>query len=98
MEPNQKSKTLARIVLTINRALGANLEVAEIQSSSRLNDLLGLDSMAQLEYVTALEQEFQITFPAECLRLDFLVNLHALAEYLAKAVPGIHPCGSVEDR
>jgi acyl carrier protein len=83
MDPNPKSIVLARMVRVINRALGANLEVSELQRESRLNDLIGLDSMAQLEYVTALEQEFQITFPAEKLRLDFLADLYALAEYLS---------------
>lgn len=77
---------VARIAGIITRDLAANIEVEELSGVKRLDALLGFDSMVLLQWVAAIEREFGITIPPEKLRLDFLVDLPALAQFLRQAL------------
>jgi acyl carrier protein len=44
--------------------------------------VVGLDSLAVIEFVAALEKEFGITLEPELLRLDFVSDLPQLARYI----------------
>lgn len=63
-------------------SLGLNLSEADLDYERKLGEYAGLDSLAALEFVTALEKEFGITIEPELLRLEFVRDLDELAVYL----------------
>ena len=80
--PNH-SDIAARIRTALIDALSLNLREEDLQYSGKLDELVGLDSLAALEFVAALEKEFGITFGPERLELETLRDLPKLADYIA---------------
>lgn len=72
-----------RIREVLVRSLSLNLTEQELRYSEKLDEVAALDSLAVLEFLTALEKEFGITIDVERLTLDTLADLHALTEYIA---------------
>ena len=72
-----------RLAKALNLRLGTNLQEAEILAAGRLDELMGFDSMTLLEWVGAIEEEFQLTLPQQCLRAEWLVDLRQLVEFLS---------------
>ena len=64
-------------------ALPIYLRGEDLQYSGKLDELVGLDSLAALEFVAALEKEFRVTFGPDGLNLETLRDLPRLAEYIA---------------
>ena len=64
------------------QSLNVNLGEQDLSYESALDELVGLDSLAVLEFITALEKEFGITFEPEVMRLDFVKDLSRLASYI----------------
>jgi len=75
---------LPRLAKALNLRLGTNLQEAEILTAERLDELMGFDSMTLLEWVGAIEEEFQLTLPQQCLRAEWLVDLRQLVEFLTE--------------
>lgn len=63
-------------------SLGIELPADESDGVDKLQDLSGVDSVALLEFVVALEQRFGITVEPEWLKLDRLTDVPALADYI----------------
>jgi acyl carrier protein len=80
-----RQATLRRLVKVMNLALGTNIDEHGFSQVRRLDELIGFDSLTLLEWVAALEEEFQVTLPPERLRLEFLVDLDGMADYLINA-------------
>ena len=76
------SDTADRIRRVFVRSLHLNLSEGDLDYESKLDESVGLDSLAVLEFVTALEKEFGITMEPELLRLDFVRDLPQLAAYI----------------
>ena len=76
------SGTTDRIRRVFVRSLHLNLSEGDLDYESKLDESVGLDSLAVLEFVTALEKEFGITIEPELLRLDFVRDLPQLAAYI----------------
>ena len=70
------------------RSLQLNLSAEEIATVTRLDEVAGLDSLTILEFVSAVEKEFGITFGASEMRADILVDLPALAERISRRLGG----------
>jgi acyl carrier protein len=75
-------ETLDRIRRVFLQSLHLNLREEDLDYERRLDELAGFDSLAMLEFVTALEKEFGITMEPELLRLDFVRDLPQLAAYI----------------
>ena len=56
--------------------------------TQRLDEVAGLDSIALLEFVVALEKEFRFKFEREQLRLELLRDLDGLTSYISQHVSG----------
>ena len=80
------SDTADRIRRVFVRSLHLNLSEGDLDYESKLDESVGLDSLAVLEFVTALEKEFGITIEPELLRLDFVRDLPQLAAYVEDRV------------
>lgn len=74
--------TASRIRRVFVASLGLNLSEAELDYERKLGEYAGLDSLAVLEFITALEKEFGITIEPELLRMDFVSDLRELAAYV----------------
>jgi len=78
--------TTDRIRRVFVRSLHVNLREEDLDYEERLDEVAGLDSLAVIEFVTALEKEFGITMEPELLRLDLVKNLPQLAAYVEERV------------
>lgn len=81
-EPFDRAEILRRIRKIFVESLELNLREDELGDVKRLSEIAGLDSMAALAFVTAVEKEFQIVIEPELLELDFLEDLPRLAAYV----------------
>lgn len=88
MEPLVKGEgsgsrdTMARIRRVFIDSLHLNLGEEDFSFETKLDESAGLDSVAVLEFVTALEREFGITFEPEMLTINVVRDLQALTAYV----------------
>jgi acyl carrier protein len=68
-----------RIRQVLIRSLSLNLAEGDLRYTEKLDEVVGFDSLAVLEFLTALEQEFGIRLEPELLDLGTLKDLPALA-------------------
>ena len=78
--------TTDRIKRVFVTSLHLNLSEEDLDYEQRLDELVGLDSLAVIEFVAALEKEFGITMEPEMLRLDLVRDLPQLAAYVEDRV------------
>ncbi|MEE2778233.1 MAG: acyl carrier protein [Acidobacteriota bacterium] len=71
-----------RIRQVLKESLKLNVADDELKEVKRVDDLLGLDSIALLEFVMGLEREFGVTFDPERLDSEFVSDLDGLARYV----------------
>jgi acyl carrier protein len=69
-----------RIKLVVVNSLSLNLKPDEV--GEQLSELFGMDSLGVLEFVSGLEEEFEITIEPEKLELRTLGNLTLLTAYI----------------
>ena len=74
--------TLDRIRRALIGSLHLNLSEQDLAYETKLDENMGLDSVAVLEFVAALEQEFGITFDPEMLTIEVVRDLRRLAFYI----------------
>jgi acyl carrier protein len=74
--------TLDRIRRALIGSLHVNLSEEDLAYETKLDETVGLDSVAVLEFVAALEQEFGITFAPEMLTIEVVRDLSRLASYI----------------
>ncbi|MGP0076057.1 MAG: acyl carrier protein [Bryobacteraceae bacterium] len=74
--------TLDRIRRVLIFSLHLNLREEDLAYETKLDETVGLDSVAVLEFVAALEQEFGITFDPEMLTIEVVRDLSRLASYI----------------
>ena len=77
----------ARVRRVLIDSLSLNLEQQDLEYDDKLDEVVGLDSMAALEFVMGLEKEFGVTIDAENLELDLLRDLPALSAYIQSLLP-----------
>ena len=73
---------LSRLRGIFVESLGLNLPQEEVRGVTRLSEIAGIDSMAALSFVAAVEKEFHIVIEPEMLELDFIEDLPRLAAYV----------------
>lgn len=73
---------LNRLRAVLVESLQLNVAEQELSGVARLSEIAGVDSMAALAFVAAVEKEFGIVMEPERLELSFLDDLPRLAEYL----------------
>ena len=83
------SETEKRIRHVLNTSLSLELSEEELIQAVNLDELFGVDSLAILEFVTALEKEFGIRLDPEHLEMDLLKNLPRLSSYVESRLQGI---------
>ena len=77
-----KQQLELRIREVLVASLSLDVSPVDIPIDRPIDDLIGLDSMAILEYVIALEKEFGIFLEPEALRLDLLTDIPRLSQYI----------------
>jgi acyl carrier protein len=79
-------ETMDRIWRVFVESLNLNLTEEDFSYEAKLDESVGLDSVAVLDFVTALEKEFKITFEPEMLTIDLVRDLKELAAYVDERV------------
>ncbi len=74
--------TIDRIRRVFVESLQLNVRAEDLPYEQKLDEVVGLDSLAILEFVTSVEKEFGVTIEPEWLRIDFLRDLPQLAAYI----------------
>ena len=81
-------ETMNRIRRVFVESLCLNLKEEELHYENSLDESVGLDSLAVLEFVTALEKEFGIKITSSEESRQALASVAHLAEYIrARADP-----------
>lgn len=75
-----------RILTVLNRSLNVAITTQEWRQMNALDASIGMDSMAVLEFMAGLEQEFGIRFPAADLELELFKDRTRLREYLERSI------------
>jgi len=73
---------VSRLRAILVESLELNLLEDELRGVTRLSEISGVDSMAALAFVAAVEKEFHIVIEPELLELDFIEDLPRLSAYL----------------
>ena len=76
------SATEMRVRHVLNAALDLDVPEEELLRARRLEDLFGIDSLAIIEFVTALEKEFRLRLDSEEITLELVRDLPRLSVYL----------------
>jgi acyl carrier protein len=71
-----------RVKRLIIRELELPVEPREISSDSLLFEGIGLDSVATLELIVAIEEEFDIIMADEDITLEVLDSVRSLSDYI----------------
>jgi acyl carrier protein len=74
--------TMDRIRRVFIDSLHLNLREEDFGYEAKLDEAVGLDSVAALEFVTAIEKEFGITFEPEKLTIELVRDLKELTAYV----------------
>jgi len=72
----------SRILQVILRDLELNINKDKIQSTSRLDELFGMDSIAIVELVVGIEKDFNIKIPDEYLSVEVFQSIKTIAEHI----------------
>ena len=78
----RSSEVRDRIRRVFIESLQLNIRENELSYADKLDEVAGLDSIAVLEFVTALEKEFDISFEPEMLTIDVVGDLNRLVDYV----------------
>jgi|HubBroStandDraft_2_1064218.scaffolds.fasta_scaffold610191_2 acyl carrier protein len=83
--------TILRIRRVFIESLHLNLREEEFGYETKLDEAVGLDSVAVLEFVIAIEKEFGIAFEPEMLTFQLVRDLKELAAYVDRRTARRHP-------
>lgn len=75
-------QTLDRIRRIFIESLHLNLRAEDLAYGDKLDEVVALDSVAVLEFVAALEKEFEIAIEPEMLTIEVVRDLRQLAAYI----------------
>jgi acyl carrier protein len=74
--------TRDRIRRVFIESLHLNLREEDFSYQAKLDESVGLDSVAVLDFVASLEKEFDITFEPEMLTMELVRDLNDLTAYV----------------
>ena len=74
--------TMERIRRVFIESLNLNLREEDFSYETKLDEAAGMDSVAVLEFVAAIEKEFGITFEPERLTIVLVRDLKELTAYV----------------
>ena len=76
-----------RIKKVLAKRLPPGVKVEDIKDDTPLIELgVGVDSLATLELIVALEQEFQVRLNEEEINIEVLENIESITNYITKRV------------
>ena len=86
-----------RVKQVIIRTLSLEVDAEEIDDEDALfGGGLGLNSMATIEIIVGLEEEFGIEVPDEDLRVELFDSVQTIADYVRTARQKVPAAGQIE--
>jgi len=83
-----------RIEQILIESLHLDSETTDLSGVRMIDEAIGLDSIALLEFVIALEKDFGITLDAELLEYELVNDLDRFAACVATRVQKVSPADS----
>lgn len=84
-------QTIDQLQQLIAQELDVNIQMSDIDpDTSLLEDGLGLDSIAIVELVTLVEENFQVHFDEEDLNMDAFASVRALSQWIDRKKSSVH--------
>lgn len=83
---NETAQIAQRVKKVIVKSLELDIEPHEIGDDESLFEGIGADSIAALEIVFALEEEFGIEVDDEDLRVELFDSVSAMSRYIAEVL------------
>jgi acyl carrier protein len=75
-----------RICIVFVRALELNMDPDDPSFPEDLGSVAGLDSLALIDFVAGLEEEFHFQIEPDRFNIKFLSDLQALSDYIAECI------------
>ena len=86
-----------RVKWVIIRTLSLEVEADEIDDEDELfGGGLGINSMATIEIIVGLEEEFGIEVPDEDLRVELFDSVQTMADYVRAVLQKVPAAGYIE--
>ena len=86
-----------RVKQVIIRTLSLEVDAEEIDDEDALfGGGLGINSMATIEIIVGLEEEFDIEVPDEDLRVELFDSVQTMADYIRTALQKVPATGQIE--
>ena len=86
-----------RVKWVIIRTLSLEVDADEIDDEDELfGGGLGLNSMATIEIIVGLEEEFGIEVPDEDLRVELFDSVQTMADYVRTVLQKVPAVGQIE--
>ena len=86
-----------RVKQVIIRTLSLEVDAEEIDDEDALfGGGLGLNSMATIEIIVGLEEEFGIEVPDEDLRVELFDSVQTMADYVRTILQKVPAAGQIE--
>ncbi|MCY3683043.1 MAG: acyl carrier protein [Gemmatimonadetes bacterium] len=86
-----------RVKQVIIRTLSLEVDADEIDDEDELfGGGLGINSMATIEIIVGLEEEFGIEVPDEDLRVELFDSVQTMADYVRTALNKVPAAGYIE--
>ncbi len=86
-----------RVKQVIIRTLSLEVEADEIDDEDELfGGGLGINSMATIEIIVGLEEEFGIEVPDEDLRVELFDSVQTMADYVRAVLQKVPAAGYIE--
>jgi len=82
---NELESRIRRVLID---SLSLNIAEDELQYGESFEEIIGLDSLAALEFLTAIEKEFGVAFEEDELDLAVLGDLPTLAKLIRSRSSG----------
>ena len=79
-------RTIDRIRRVFIHSLHLNVSEQEFSYEDQLDEAVGLDSVAVLDFIAALEKEFGIEFEPEMLTIEVVRDLAQLSGYVDEQI------------
>jgi acyl carrier protein len=84
--PTKNPDIARRICLVFVSSLDLNLYPDDPSFPADLSSVAGMDSLAVLEFVAGLEDEFKLQIDPDMFSIEFFSDLHALSGYIAERI------------
>jgi len=77
-----------RVLAVVNATLGTQISAEQLTGAASLDDLVPISSLALVDLVISLEEEFGVTFGPQQMERSFFMNVPSLVKFIEESDGG----------